>query len=114
MPRSADIPEPSRDSIADLNTRVLRNRRIPSSQNAPVSKRVKKGGAVVSNDGVQHSEDMIGKPKPRRAVQPPEGWEEHMFGLRDRRRSLTPRPSIANTPTLPSPSLRLDDQIPFQ
>ncbi|KAI6149322.1 hypothetical protein BKA82DRAFT_4013944 [Pisolithus tinctorius] len=69
------------------------------------------GGAVVSNDGVQHSEDMIGKPKPQRAVQPPEGWEEHMFGLRDRRRSLTPRPSIANTPTLPSPSLRLDDQI---
>ncbi|KAI6141231.1 hypothetical protein BKA82DRAFT_4362335 [Pisolithus tinctorius] len=111
MPRSADIPEPSRDSVADLNTRVLRNRRIPSSQNAPVSKRVKKGGAVVSNDGVQHSEDMIGKPKPRRTVQPPEGWEEHMFGLRDRRRSLTPRPSIANTPTLPSPSLRLDDQI---
>ncbi|KIO01261.1 hypothetical protein M404DRAFT_28803 [Pisolithus tinctorius Marx 270] len=116
MPRSADILEPSRDSIADLNTCVLRNRRIPSSQNAPVSKRVKKGGAVVSNDGVQHSEqstlkDMIGKPKLQRAVQPPEGWEEHMFGLRDRRCSLTPRPSITNTPMLPSPSLRLDDQI---
>ncbi|KAI6006264.1 hypothetical protein F5J12DRAFT_783037 [Pisolithus orientalis] len=70
-----------------------------------------KGGAVVSNDGVQHSEDMIGKPKPWHAVQPPKGWEEHMFGLRDRRHSLTPCPSIVNTPMLPSPSLHLDDQI---
>ncbi|KAI6000197.1 hypothetical protein F5J12DRAFT_784501 [Pisolithus orientalis] len=85
--------------------------RILSSQNAPVSKQVKKGGAVVSNDGVQHSEDMIGKPKPWHAVQPPEGWEEHMFGLRDRRCSLTPCPSIANTPMLPSPSLHMDNQI---
>ncbi|KAI5996892.1 hypothetical protein F5J12DRAFT_785307 [Pisolithus orientalis] len=54
---------------------------------------------------------MIGKPKLWCAVQPPEGWEEHMFGLRDRRHSLTPHPSIVNTPTLPSPSLCLDDQI---
>ncbi|KAI6144679.1 hypothetical protein BKA82DRAFT_26761 [Pisolithus tinctorius] len=111
MPRSADIPEPSRDSVADLNTCVLCNQRILSSQNALVSKQVKKGGAVVSNDGVQHSEDMIGKLKLQHAVQPPKGWEEHMFGLRDRRCSLTPCPSIANTPTLPSPSLHLDDQI---
>ncbi|KAI6002193.1 hypothetical protein F5J12DRAFT_783955 [Pisolithus orientalis] len=34
-----------------------------------------------------------------------------MFGLRDRRHSLTPCPSITNTPTLPSPSLCLDNQI---
>ncbi|KAI5999740.1 hypothetical protein F5J12DRAFT_784525 [Pisolithus orientalis] len=55
--------------------------------------------------------DMIGKPKLWCTVQPPKGWEEHMFGLRDRRHSLTPHPSIANTPMLPSPSLCLDDQI---
>ncbi|KAI5993139.1 hypothetical protein F5J12DRAFT_786015 [Pisolithus orientalis] len=116
MPHSADIPEPLRDSIADLNTRILHNQRILSSQNSLVSKQVKKGGAVVSNDGVQHSEqstlkDMISKLKLQHAVQPPEGWEEHMFGLRDRRCSLTPCPSIANTPMLPSPCLCLDDQI---
>ncbi|KAI5995784.1 hypothetical protein F5J12DRAFT_785553 [Pisolithus orientalis] len=56
-------------------------------------------------------EDMIGKPKSWHAVQPPKGWEEHMFGLRDRRHSLTPHPSIMNTPMLPSPSLHLDNQI---
>ncbi|KAI6006225.1 hypothetical protein F5J12DRAFT_783004 [Pisolithus orientalis] len=55
--------------------------------------------------------DMIGKLKLWHTVQPPEGWEEHMFGLRDRRYSLTPCPSIVNTPMLPSPSLHLDDQI---
>ncbi|KAI5989804.1 hypothetical protein F5J12DRAFT_786608 [Pisolithus orientalis] len=76
MPHSADILEPSRDSIADLNTH-----------------------------------DMIGKLKLWCAVQPPKGWEEHMFGLRDRRCSLTPCPSITNTPMLPPPSLCLDDQI---
>ncbi|KAI5986073.1 hypothetical protein F5J12DRAFT_787271 [Pisolithus orientalis] len=103
--------EPSRDSIANLNTCILCNQRILSSQNAPVSKQVKKGGAVVSNNGVQHSEDMIGKLKPQHTVQPPKGWEEHMFGLRDRRCSLTPHPSIVNTPMLPSPSLHLDNQI---
>ncbi|KAI5994260.1 hypothetical protein F5J12DRAFT_785822 [Pisolithus orientalis] len=90
--------------------------RIPSSQNAPVSKHLKKGGAVVSNNGVQHSgqstpKDMIGKLKLQHTVHPPEGWEEHMFGLRDRRHSLTPHPSITNTPMLPSPSLQLDNQI---
>ncbi|KAI6009633.1 hypothetical protein F5J12DRAFT_782131 [Pisolithus orientalis] len=42
MPHSADIPEPSRDSIANLNTRILHNQRILSSQNALVSKQVKK------------------------------------------------------------------------
>ncbi|KAI5987138.1 hypothetical protein F5J12DRAFT_787126 [Pisolithus orientalis] len=55
--------------------------------------------------------DMIGKLKLQCAVQPPKGWEEHMFGLRDRRHSLTPHPSIMNTPMLPSPSLHLDNQI---
>ncbi|KAI6030672.1 hypothetical protein F5J12DRAFT_779767 [Pisolithus orientalis] len=89
---------------------------IPSSHNAPVSKQVKKGGAVVSNNGVQHSEqstpkDMIGKLKLQFTVQPLEGWEEHMIVLRDRRHSLTPCPSIMNTSMLPSPFLHLDDQI---
>ncbi|KAI6141009.1 hypothetical protein BKA82DRAFT_4018947 [Pisolithus tinctorius] len=36
------------------------------------------------------------KPKPQHAVQPPEGWEEHMFGLCDRRRSLTPSVSVSS------------------
>ncbi|KAI6146795.1 hypothetical protein BKA82DRAFT_4015610 [Pisolithus tinctorius] len=81
MPHSADILEPLRDSVANLNTHQ------------------------------STLKDMIGKLKLQHAVQPPEGWKEHMFGLRDRRRSLTPHPSIANTPILPSPSLCLDDQI---
>ncbi|KAI6010669.1 hypothetical protein F5J12DRAFT_781686 [Pisolithus orientalis] len=36
------------------------------------------------------------KPKPWHVVQPPEGWEEHMFSLHDRRRSLTPSVSVSS------------------
>ncbi|KIN96979.1 hypothetical protein M404DRAFT_32701 [Pisolithus tinctorius Marx 270] len=36
------------------------------------------------------------KPRPWHAVQPPEGWEEHMFGLHDRRRSLMPSVSVSS------------------
>ncbi|KAI6025670.1 hypothetical protein F5J12DRAFT_780508 [Pisolithus orientalis] len=36
------------------------------------------------------------KPKPQHMVQPPEGWEEHMFSLHDRRRSLTPSVSVSS------------------
>ncbi|KAI6030654.1 hypothetical protein F5J12DRAFT_779752 [Pisolithus orientalis] len=36
------------------------------------------------------------KPRPWHAVQLPEGWEEHMFGLCDRRRSLTPSVSVSS------------------
>ncbi|KAI6010320.1 hypothetical protein EDC04DRAFT_2905980 [Pisolithus marmoratus] len=119
MPRAANISEPSADSAADLHTRVLRNRRIPSSQNAPASKRASKCGdaaSVGSDDGgniLQQSTMGVtsNKPKPQRSVQPPEGWEEHMFGLRDRRRSLTPRASTTNTPVLPSPSQHHEGQV---
>ncbi|KIN98434.1 hypothetical protein M404DRAFT_31290 [Pisolithus tinctorius Marx 270] len=36
------------------------------------------------------------KPRPWHTVQPPEGWEEHMFGLCDRRRSLMPSVSVSS------------------
>ncbi|KAI6150898.1 hypothetical protein BKA82DRAFT_4013523 [Pisolithus tinctorius] len=36
------------------------------------------------------------KPRPQHVVQLPEGWEEYMFGLHDRRRSLTPRVSVSS------------------
>ncbi|KAI6010002.1 hypothetical protein EDC04DRAFT_2610407 [Pisolithus marmoratus] len=98
---------------------ILHCSRIPSSQNAPASKRASKCGdaaSVGSDDGgniLQQSTMGVtsNKPKPRRSVQPPEGWEEHMFGLRDRRRSLTPRASTTNTPVLPSPSQHHEGQV---
>ncbi|KAI5985681.1 hypothetical protein F5J12DRAFT_787350 [Pisolithus orientalis] len=40
--------------------------------------------------------DQKDKPRPWHAVQLPEGWEEHMFGLHDRRRSLTPSVSVSS------------------
>ncbi|KAI6039180.1 hypothetical protein EDC04DRAFT_2603416 [Pisolithus marmoratus] len=47
--------------------------------------------------------------KPRCAVQPPEGWEEHMFSYRDRRRSLMPHMSLPSTPSSLS---QKEDHIP--
>ncbi|KAI6037648.1 hypothetical protein EDC04DRAFT_2604564 [Pisolithus marmoratus] len=113
------ISEPSADSSADLHTRILRNRRIPSSQHAPASKRASKHGVAGSVGSVESGQILeqsalgatTNKPKPRRAVQPPEGWEEHMFGLRDRRRSLTPHVSATKIPVLPSPSQHQVGQV---
>ncbi|KAI5999670.1 hypothetical protein EDD15DRAFT_2193701 [Pisolithus albus] len=94
MPRVAATTEPSADSIPDLHTRVLRNRKIPPSQHAPASDRP----------------STANKPKPRPLVEPPEGWEEHMFGLRDRRRSMTPRASATTSLVVSSPSPRREVQ----
>ncbi|KAI5988021.1 hypothetical protein EDD15DRAFT_2199196 [Pisolithus albus] len=110
MPRATRISES--DPAADLHTRVLRNRRIPSSQRAPASTRANECGDGGSADLQQSTSGGTTKrPKPRRSVEPPEGWEEHMFGLRDRRRSLTPLASSTRTPHLPTPSARQQDQI---
>ncbi|KAI5985259.1 hypothetical protein EDD15DRAFT_2374303 [Pisolithus albus] len=110
MPRATRISEP--DPAADLHTRVLRNRRIPSSQRAPASTRANECGDGGSADLQQSTSGGTTKrPKPRCSVEPPEGWEEHMFGLRDRRRSLTPLASSTRTPHLPTPSARQQDQI---
>ncbi|KAI6011926.1 hypothetical protein BKA83DRAFT_4501426 [Pisolithus microcarpus] len=88
MPRVAATSEPSADSVPDLHTRVLHNHKIPPSQHALAFDRP----------------STANKPKPRRVVEPPEGWEEHMFGLRDRRRSMTPRASATTGPVVSSPS----------
>ncbi|KAI5995218.1 hypothetical protein EDD15DRAFT_2518362 [Pisolithus albus] len=110
MPRATRISEP--DPAADLHTCILRNRRIPSSQCAPASTRANECGDGGSADLQQSTSGGTTKrPKPRRSVEPPEGWEEHMFGLRDRRRSLTPLASSTRTPHLPTPSARQQDQI---
>ncbi|KAI6156648.1 hypothetical protein BKA82DRAFT_4345679 [Pisolithus tinctorius] len=78
MPCAPKSVDQVADDSTDLHTRVLRNRKIPTTKMAPPPE-IKKD-----------------KPKPRHAVQPPEGWEEHMFGLRDRRRSLTPSVSVSS------------------
>ncbi|KAI6011722.1 hypothetical protein BKA83DRAFT_4131595 [Pisolithus microcarpus] len=88
MPRVAATSEPSADSVPNLHTRILCNRKIPPSQHAPAS----------------DQPSTANKPKPRRVVEPPKGWEEHMFGLRDRRRSMTPRASATTGPVVSSPS----------
>ncbi|KAI6003566.1 hypothetical protein EDC04DRAFT_2611682 [Pisolithus marmoratus] len=119
MPRVASISEPSADSSTDLHTRVLHNCRIPSSQHAPASKHASKHGVAGSVGSVESSQILeqlapgatTNKPKPRRTVQPPEGWEEHMFGLRDRRHSLTPHVSATKIPVLPSPSQHQVGQV---
>ncbi|KAI5999932.1 hypothetical protein EDD15DRAFT_2362453 [Pisolithus albus] len=94
MPRVTATTEPSADSIPDLHTRVLCNRKIPPSQHAPASDRP----------------STANKPKPRPLVEPPEGWEEHMFGLRDRRRSMTPHTSATTSLVVSSPSPRQEVQ----
>ncbi|KAI6127405.1 hypothetical protein EDD16DRAFT_1516680 [Pisolithus croceorrhizus] len=53
----------------------------------------------------------VQRPKPWRSVEPPKGWEEHMFGLRDRRHSLTPLASSTGALHLPSPSVCQQGQI---
>ncbi|KAI5994310.1 hypothetical protein EDC04DRAFT_2910564 [Pisolithus marmoratus] len=119
MPQVASISEPSADSSANLHTHVLRNCRIPSSQHAPASKRASKHGVTGSVGSVESGQILeqsapgatTNKPKPWRAVQPPEGWEEHMFGLRDRRCSLTPHVSTTKIPVLPSPSQHQVGQV---
>ncbi|KAI6141691.1 hypothetical protein BKA82DRAFT_4018669 [Pisolithus tinctorius] len=78
MPRAPKSVDQVVDNSTDLHTRVLRNRKIPTTKMAPPPE-IKKD-----------------KPKPRHTVQPPEGWEEHMFSLRDRRRSLTPSVSVSS------------------
>ncbi|KAI6023188.1 hypothetical protein BKA83DRAFT_4125836 [Pisolithus microcarpus] len=94
MPRVAATSEPSVDSVPDLHTRVLCNCKIPPSQHAPAS----------------DQPSTANKLKPCRVVEPPEGWEEHMFGLRDRRHSMTPRASATTGPVVSSPSTHQEVQ----
>ncbi|KAI6154919.1 hypothetical protein BKA82DRAFT_4347996 [Pisolithus tinctorius] len=78
MPHAPKSVDQVADDSTDLHTRVLRNRKIPTTKMAPPPE-IKKD-----------------KPKPRHTVQLPEGWEEHMFGLHDRWRSLTPSVSVSS------------------
>ncbi|KAI6142527.1 hypothetical protein BKA82DRAFT_4018202 [Pisolithus tinctorius] len=78
MPHAPKSVDQVMDNSTDLHTWVLRNCKIPTTKMAPPPE-IKKD-----------------KPRPRHAVQPPEGWEEHMFGLRDRRRSLMPSVSVSS------------------
>ncbi|KAI6139933.1 hypothetical protein BKA82DRAFT_25264 [Pisolithus tinctorius] len=78
MPRTLKSVDQVTDDSTDLHTWVLRNCKIPTTKMAPPPK-IKKD-----------------KPRPWHAVQLPEGWEEHMFGLHDRRRSLMPSVSVSS------------------
>ncbi|KAI6132339.1 hypothetical protein EV401DRAFT_1883759 [Pisolithus croceorrhizus] len=97
--------KPAADSIADLYTHVLHNHRIPSSQHAPTSV-TKPASSEHLTSGV-----TTNRLKPWWSVEPPKGWEEHMFGLRDRRHSLTPLASSIGASHLPSPSMHQQGQI---
>ncbi|KAI6132561.1 hypothetical protein EDD16DRAFT_1514688 [Pisolithus croceorrhizus] len=97
--------KPAADSIADLYTHVLHNHRIPSSQHAPTSV-TKPASSEHLTSGV-----TTNRLKPWWSVKPPKGWEEHMFGLRDRRHSLTPLASSIGASHLPSPSMHQQGQI---
>ncbi|KAI6137519.1 hypothetical protein EDD17DRAFT_1517242 [Pisolithus thermaeus] len=108
MPQVASIPEPSADSVPDLNTHVLCNCKIPPLQCVPASKWVKSGGvtgSVGSDGGGENLQpSTTNKPKLWCGVEPPKGWDEHMLSLRDRRCSATPHSSTMTPPILPSPS----------
>ncbi|KAI6104217.1 hypothetical protein F5141DRAFT_1216757 [Pisolithus sp. B1] len=97
--------KPAADSIANLYTHVLHNHRIPSSQHAPTS--------VTEPASSEHLTSGVttNRLKPWWSVKPPKGWEEHMFGLRDRRHSLTPLASSIGASHLPSPSMHQQGQI---
>ncbi|KAI6010483.1 hypothetical protein BKA83DRAFT_4132703 [Pisolithus microcarpus] len=82
-------PTNSTINPTNLHTRVLRNWKIPTPQQV----------------STPHDMALACPPREARCVklwpaaEPPEGWEEHMFGYRDRRRSLTPCTSLASTPS---------------
>ncbi|KAI6141458.1 hypothetical protein BKA82DRAFT_19952 [Pisolithus tinctorius] len=78
MPHAPKSVDQVTDNSMDLHTQVLCNHKIPTTKMAPPPE-IKKD-----------------KPKPQHMVQPPEGWEEHMFSLHDRRRSLTPSVSVSS------------------
>ncbi|KAI6016319.1 hypothetical protein BKA83DRAFT_4497947 [Pisolithus microcarpus] len=111
MPRATSISKLPADHAADLHTRILRSHRIPSSQRAPASTWANEcvdGGSADLEQST--SGGTIKRLKLRPSVKPPEGWEEHMFGLRDRRCSLTPLASSTRTLHLPAPSMPQQDQ----
>ncbi|KAI6010297.1 hypothetical protein BKA83DRAFT_4132797 [Pisolithus microcarpus] len=100
MPRAAKTTDSTIDPT-NLHTRVLRNRKIPTPQQ--VSTPYDMALACPPREA-RHV-------KPQLAAEPPEGWEEHMFGYRDRRRSLTPRTSLASTPSpLPPKENRIREE----
>ncbi|KAI5998954.1 hypothetical protein F5J12DRAFT_784798 [Pisolithus orientalis] len=78
MPCMAKGVDQVTDNSMDLHTWVLQNCKIPTTKMAPPPE--------IRKD----------KPKPWHMVQLPEGWEEHMFSLHDRRRSLTPSVSVSS------------------
>ncbi|KIK24287.1 hypothetical protein PISMIDRAFT_10291 [Pisolithus microcarpus 441] len=88
MPRAAKTTDSTVDPT-NLHTRVLQNQKIPTPQQV----------------STPHDMALACPPREARRVKPwpaaelPEGWEEHMFGYRDRRRLLTPRTSLASTPS---------------
>ncbi|KAI6098703.1 hypothetical protein F5141DRAFT_1066767 [Pisolithus sp. B1] len=79
---------------------------IPSSQGAPASMQAKEC-CVTEPASLGHLTlgVTINRLKPCWLVEPPKGWEEHMFGLRDRRHSLTPFASSTGALHLSSPSM---------
>ncbi|KAI6111409.1 hypothetical protein F5141DRAFT_1214913 [Pisolithus sp. B1] len=118
MPRVASIPKPSADSVPNLNTCILCNCKIPLSQHVLASKWVKSGGVAgsIGSDGGEENlqPSTTNNPKQQCGVEPPEGWEEHMFSLRrDRRHSVTPHSSTTTPPILPSPSQRQESSLPL-
>ncbi|KIM51871.1 hypothetical protein SCLCIDRAFT_33094 [Scleroderma citrinum Foug A] len=135
MPRAIKNADPSTDKPDrdhNLNTRILHNRRIRPLQNRfgparevtpfkpPVGARHNQKATRSHRD--DEEEDVQSAPhsptpasckvKPRPAIEPPKGWEEHMFSLRDRR-PVTPSASplhqtASQVPTVQTP--RLDEQ----
>ncbi|KIK24159.1 hypothetical protein PISMIDRAFT_10423 [Pisolithus microcarpus 441] len=111
MPQATSISKLLADHTADLHTRVLCSHRIPSSQCALAATWANKCVDGRSADLEQSTlGGTIKRPKLQPLVEPPKGWEEHMFGLRDRRCSLTPLTSSTRTLHLPTPSVPQQDQ----
>ncbi|KAI6118555.1 hypothetical protein EDD16DRAFT_1519819 [Pisolithus croceorrhizus] len=107
--RSISLSARTRTALTDLGTCGFSPTSpsiwIPSSQCAPASV-TKPASSEHLTLGV-----TTNRLKPWWSVKPPEGWEEHMFGLRDRRCSLTPLASSTGASHLPSPSVCQQGQI---
>ncbi|KAI6022835.1 hypothetical protein BKA83DRAFT_4125587 [Pisolithus microcarpus] len=73
----------------NLHIQVLQNQKIPTPQQVSTPHDMA--------PACPPSEARCVKPWP--AAEPLEGWEEHMFGYRDRRMLLTPHTSLASTPS---------------
>ncbi|KAI6043767.1 hypothetical protein EDC04DRAFT_2599865 [Pisolithus marmoratus] len=99
MPHTAKAMDTPTVNSTDLHTRVLQNHKILTPQHP----------SNPGDAGVAFPDGQKKRVKPRHAVQPPEGWEEHVFGYRDRRRSLMPHMSL---PSMPSSLSQKEGHIP--